>query len=150
MIKISAAIIVAIFCVLTSCKKRFDIPAEEVVTKFSPPTWKADETGKYPASMTAVVAIPSKLYTNFNANDQLAAFAGDECRGEGVIVKLDTSNVFFVLIRGISSEHSKITFKYYSAKTSYMYETLPELSFLVDDVYGTAQNPKVLDLKLIK
>ncbi|HSU52078.1 MAG TPA: hypothetical protein VLJ41_15835 [Segetibacter sp.] len=144
-------VISVILSVVTlGCSKNSDIVPEDVLTKFPPPAWKTDETGKYPFSMTAVVTIPSKLSANMDDGDKLAAFVNDECRGEGVAVKVNSTNVFFVLIHGLADEHGQVIFKYYSAKSSYLYKTGPVLNFLVDDVYGTAQNPKILDLNPIQ
>ncbi len=147
-----SAISLLLLFALHGCKKNEQVvPAVDVQTKFPPPTtWKADETGKYPASMTAVVTLPPNLYAGMDAGDQLAAFINNECRGDGIIVKVGSSNLFFVLIRGLSDEQGKIKFKYYSAKTSFMYEAQPQLNFLVDDVFGNSQNPKVLELSPVK
>ncbi len=147
---ISYVVIMLLLIGTSGCKKDPGATTEEVFTKFPPPTWRADETGKYPASMTAVVAIPATLQRNVNESDQLAAFINNECRGDGVRVKVDTTYVYFILIRGLADEQSKIVFKYYSAKSSYLYQTQPVVSFLVDDVYGTAQNPKELALSPVK
>lgn len=100
--------------------------------------------------MTAVVTIPAALQASLGDADQLAAFVNNECRGVGVLDKVNNAYVFFMLIRGLPDEQSKITFKYYSVKTSYLYQTGPDLSFLIDAVYGTAQNPKVLALAEVK
>jgi hypothetical protein len=131
-------------------KKSVDAP-EEVATKFPAPAWKADETGKYASTMTAVVTLPATLAVDGDVeNDKLAAFVNNECRGVGVIVKVNNQNLFFVLIQGLPDESNKITFKYFSNKTSYMYESGSALNFLVDAVYGTAQNPKTLELTRLK
>ncbi len=137
---------------ITGCKKGIALPEtpQEQPAKFPPPNWKADDTGIYPASMTAVVALPQALSATMGKNDQLAAFINDECRGEGVMVKVNNANVYFVLIRGMSDEQSKITFKYYNAGTSYLYKTVAEADFFIDYVYGTAQNPMVLNVTQVK
>lgn len=135
----------------TSCKKEeTEKKAEEQITKHSPPAWKVEAPGRFPATMIAVVALPADLQAAAANDDQLAAFINGECRGEGTAEKIGNHQVYFFLIRGLDSEQSKIVFKYYSAKTAYMYQTEPEVSFKIDDVYGTAENPKVLTLKLVK
>ena len=131
---------------LLACKKNSDVTKVEALTKFPPPTWQVDETGKYPVTMTAVIALPSTLPQELTTNDRLAAFVNEECRGEGTLLKVNNVNVFFVLIRGVSEEQSKVSFKYYNAGTSYMYQSQTPLTFHVDDIYGTAEQPKVLDL----
>jgi hypothetical protein len=136
----------------TACHKNPDeinAPKEEQ-TKFPAPAWKADETGRYPASMTAVVSLPVTLRAAAGEGDQLAAFVDGECRGTGVQVKLDTTTVYFILIRGLTDEQSPVVFQYYNAKSSYLYKSEPVLRFLTDKVYGTAQNPEVLALSPVK
>ena len=66
------------------------------------------------------------------------------------MLKVNNVNVFFVLIRGVSEEQSKVSFKYYNAGTAYMYQSQTPLNFHVDDIYGTAEQPKVLDLLQLK
>ena len=135
----------------TSCsKKGTTTTPEEVATKFPAPEWKEDNTGKYPGTMTAVVALPLTLASYVMENDQLAAFVNGECRGVGVLEKVNSLNVFFVLIHGLPDETSKVKFRYYSSKTAFMYEFTAAVNFLLDDVYGTAQNPKKLELTQLK
>ena len=136
-----------------SCKKEKEsqiTPPVETFTKFPPPSWKADETGRYPATMTAVLALPATLEANKSDNDQIAAFINDECRAVGESVTVGTKTLSFALIRGMADEQNKIVFKYYQAKTGYLYQSGSELNFLIDAVYGTAQNPKLLLLSQVK
>lgn len=149
-----AAWIIGIFLLMgtTACKKSEEVTGtnKEEQTKFPPPKWKADEGGKYPATMTAVVALPLTLQGNMTVDDELAAFINGECRGEGVVVKVGTVNLYFILIRGLAEEQKPVVFKYYNAKSSYLYQTEPVVNFLIDDVYGTAENPKLLALNPVK
>ena len=148
--RISSALYIFLIAATLGCsKKPVDTP-EEAATKFPAPTWKADDTGKYPATMTAVVTLPVTLAGSTMENDKLAAFVNDECRGVGVIVQVSSLNLFFVLIQGLPEEANKITFRYYSNKTSYMYESQSALTFLADAIYGTAENPKTLELTQLK
>lgn len=148
--KIKWALCIFLVLLTLGCvKKSVDIP-EEVATKFAAPKWKADDSGKYPATMTAVVTLPVGLTGAAMENDELAAFVKGECRGLGVIVKVNNQHLYFVLIQGLSEEANKITFKYYSNKTSYMHESQPTLTFLVDATYGSAENPKTLELTQLK
>jgi hypothetical protein len=100
--------------------------------------------------MTSVLTLPTSLAAAVIENDQLAAFVNDECRGVGTMEKVNAQNLFFVMIHGMPDETSKVKFKYYSSKTSYMYESKDTLNFLIDAIYGTAQNPKTLQLSQLK
>lgn len=136
--------LVLLFISINSCKK-------ETNTQFSSPGWKEDTTGKYPVSMTAVVALPRTLQSSLRPDDKMGAFIKEECRGVGVIVKVDSaSSVFYLLIHGAASEQDKIKFKYYSTVTSYMYATAEFLNFSMDGNYGTADKPEILDLQPMK
>jgi hypothetical protein len=147
---ISSVLYIFLMVATLSCaKKPVDTP-EQVATKFADPTWKADDTGKYPATMTAVIALPETLAGTATENDKLAAFINDECRGVGDIVKVNDRNLFFVLIQGLPDETNNITFKYYSSKTAYMYGSRPAVTFLVDAIYGTAENPETLEFTQLK
>lgn len=118
--------------------------------KIPSPSWKADHLEEYPVTMTAVVRIPPGLFNSRRATDELAAFINNECRGVGQRIQMDTSAAYFVLIHGKSDEKGKIQFKYYSASNSYLYQTDPFLNFIIDGNYGTADQPEVLKLKLVK
>ena len=148
--RISTVIYVLLIVVTLGCgKNRVNTPVA-VATKFPEPTWKIDDTGKYPATMTAVFKLPVTFVSSALESDKLAAFINDECRGVGVIVKVNNLNLFFVLIQGLPEETNKITIRYYSSKTSYMYESQSALTFSADAIYGTAENPKTLELTQLK
>jgi hypothetical protein len=149
--KITSMLFVFLLVAIFSCSKNGNTtPPEEVATKFPAPVWKEDNTGKYPATMTSVVALPVTLAGSILQNDQLAAFVNGECRGVGVIEKVNNRDLFFVLIQGLPDETSKVKFRYYSSKSSYMYESNDAINFLIDAIYGTAQNPKTLELSQLK
>lgn len=136
---------VLLLCItgINSCSKKH-------LTKFPTPDWQTDKTGKYPVSMTAVVQLPGDLKYRIQSGDRMGAFIDNECRGIGEIVQVDSTQVFFVMIHGTATEHAKIAFKYYSARSSYLYLSKHFLSFAVDENYGTVDEPKILDLKPIR
>lgn len=118
--------------------------------RFPSPSWTVADNVEYSASMTAVVQLSPDLFRNKGKADKLAAFIDDECRGLGERIQLDSGAVFFVLIHGKPSEQSKIQFKYYSERSSYMYQTEAFLDFILDANYGTVDEPRVLKLKLMR
>ena len=148
--RISLPLYIFLIAATLGCSKNSVDTPEKVATKFPVPNWKADDTGKYPATMTAVFTLPVTLAGGSTENDKLAAFVNDECRGVGVTVEVNNLNLFFVLIQGLPEETNKITIKYYSSKTSYMYESKSALTFLADGIYGTAENPKIAELTQLK
>jgi len=148
--RITSALYIFLIASTLGCSKKSDDLPEQAATKFPVPTWKEDDTGKYPATMTAVFALPVTLADGSTENDKLAAFVDDECRGVGTIVEVNSQKLFFVLIQGLPEETKNINIRYYSNKTSYMYESKSALTFLADGVFGTAENPKILELIQLK
>ena len=124
----------------SSCKKHHDKPA----TKYPSPTWKTDTSSLYPYTMTAVIQLPDELQKDGSTGDKMAAFAGDDCRGVGVVVTRDTlPAVYYLLIRGSASEQVTIKLRYYNAKNSYLYTTSDSITFTIDDIYGTVDAPVI-------
>ena len=148
--RIFALLTIFLLALILSCTKNSDDALVEVATKFPVPDWATDDTGKYPATMTAVFALPVALAGDAGANDKLAAFVNETCRGVGVAVEVNNVNLFFVLIHGLPDETNKIAIRYYNSKTSYMYESHAALSFLADGNFGTAEHPQVLALTQLK
>ena len=124
---------------LGSCTKH-----HHALPTFPVPTWSVDTTGKYSATMTAVVLVPPDLQPYVLRADQLAAFVGEECRGTATLVRSGSVEAFFVLIHGDPSEDVKLSFKYYSDWKATMYTTTAFLKFTVDGSYGSADGPQVL------
>lgn len=124
-----------------SCKKKHTIPSVPA------PSWETDQTGKYPLTMTAVVQVPENIRPYIQQTDEMGVFVGDECRGTGTWVHDGSISAFFILIHGTSSEESKLSFRYWNAFHSNLYSTEAFLDFRVDESYGTADAPQVLELK---
>lgn len=141
---IITTLVVILFLGLAACKKHHTRP------KIPAPSWTVDDSGKYPASMTAVVQVSKNLQPYIEPADKIGAFVGDECRGTGTLVEVGDASVFFILIHGVASEQSKISFRYYRSSKSYLYATEPFLDFIQDGNYGTADSPKILNLSSVK
>jgi hypothetical protein len=124
-------------CSFASCRKE-----KESYTQYPAPSWTVEQA-KYNGNMTAVVTVPDNLARYIQPDDQLAAFVGDECRGVGTLV----DGAFFVTIKGTSSEESKVMFRYYSSRNKYMYASEAFLTFDIDAVLGSVDDPEVLSLR---
>lgn len=129
---------------LSNCKK------DTATTKIPAPSWQISDVAKYPATMTAVVQLPDYLKNSLHSNDEMGVFINEECRGTGALIKLDSTSAFFIMIHGTNSENGKILFKYYSFNKSAMYTSKDTLNFVVDENYGTVDNPKSLQLNVLK
>jgi hypothetical protein len=142
--------VIALLLVLigySSCKKQEGMEEKPPLPAL---IWTVDSTGKYPLSMTAVVKLPPDIINMVSETDKIGAFIGDECRGLGTLVRTGTTSVFFIMIHGDAAEQSKISFKYNSSKNPSYYTTYPFLNFTVDGNYGTVDDPKVLEMELVK
>jgi hypothetical protein len=124
----------------TACKEE-----EETFTQFPAPIWSVN-SAEYQVNMTAIVALPSALQPYAWEDDQLAAFAGEVCRGTGVLV----DGLYYVTILGAPDDQSNIRFRYYSARNKYLYQSAELFAFEVDKVFGTADKAEVLQLSIVK
>lgn len=132
-------VISILYVCLNSCKE------EESFTEFPAPDWTVATDPNYSVSMTAVVILPANLSVYAQADDRLAAFVGNECRG--VAYRID--DVFYLLVKGAPSEQVQVNIRYYSTRNKYMYTTDTDLTFEADAVYGTADEPMTLSLSAL-
>ena len=138
------ALALVIVTMLNSCSKN----APQNI-KFPAPNWKADNSGKYPLSMTAVVQVEDLLNLARQPGDELGAFINGECRGTGIQVSSGTVYMYNIVIFGTSAENSRITFKYYNSSTQNMFTTIVGfLPFKVDDSFGSPDKPQALPLEV--
>lgn len=124
----------------TACKKK-----KEVYQTFPTPTWEVAHED-YSTSMTVVVVIPDYLLPYASDDDQLAAFAGEICRGTGDIV----NGLYYVTIKGTYDDEEEIYFQYYSARNKYLYKSPILFEFESDGVYGSVDEPKTLPLSIVE
>ena len=137
----TTACCIVIALLITACKEE-----EETFPTHEPPVWNVNHSAGYYENMTAVVKIPNNLAQYASKKDQLAAFAGNECRGVGELI----DGSYFVSIKGAPEDQSTIRFKYYSAKNKYLYQTDDLFSFDANRIFGTADEPKELPLNVVK
>lgn len=132
---------------ISSCKDD-----KETFTVHPQPNWEVVNNEGYPVSMTAVVRIPENLSAYASEGDELAAFAGETCRGVGEILKNveGVEGVYYVTIKGTFDEEVDIYFQYYSERNKYLYKTAALFVFEKDKVYGTADSPSVLPLNVVE
>jgi hypothetical protein len=113
---------------------------------FPAPVWSVDPA-KYALQMTATVTLPSNLLPYVQADDQLAAFAGNKCRGTGQSIG---QGLYRVTVYGLVDEQPAIHFQYYSAKNKYLYRTGDLFSFEPDKACGKADDPLLLPLNVVE
>lgn len=115
------------------------------------PVWTVQSPEIFPNSFTAIVNLPKNMNLLAQDTDLVAAFIDDECRGIGNLVQSEDKKrrAYIITVRGSSTENRNIVFKYYSTRTSYLYQAATTIAFEIDGTYGTYDTPITLDLKNI-
>lgn len=136
-------ILTVLFSLLVSCSKD-----DANYTTYPSPSWAISSIETLPNSFTAIVSIPEDIATYATESDKVAAFIGTECRGVGnLVVSSDGEKaVYYVTVRGSSTENQSITFKYYNSDLLYLYQSNNEVFYQIDENYGTYDTPMELDL----
>ncbi len=141
--KISQTITALALGILSVCLSSCD--KDEKFTTYPDPVWTETANPDYSVSMTAVVVLPANLAAYAQAEDKLAAFVGEECRG----VAYFAGNAYYLLIKGSPGEQPQVSIRYYSAKNKYIYRSETGITFEADAVYGTTDEPVTLSLTVM-
>ncbi|MGM9804813.1 MAG: hypothetical protein ACI308_11645 [Muribaculaceae bacterium] len=113
------------------------------------PAWTDPDKTVYPTSMTAVVRLTPILELYADDADQMAAFIGNECRGVATTVVNNGVKLFFIQIKGSSSENGNVELRYYSNANSRTYNSVAaDLPYEINKIYGTVDAPAYPDFEL--
>lgn len=107
------------------------------------PQWSKPGEGMYQFSMTAVIRLSEFLERYADENDRIAAFIGNECRGISTPKNVDGVKLYFLYIKGNTSDTEKVTLTYYSARNNKIYSCDRLLDFEQNGVYGSANVPEI-------
>ncbi|KPA14364.1 PKD domain-containing protein [Candidatus Magnetomorum sp. HK-1] len=108
----------------------------------SEPDWKIQASEyKYQATLTSLIKLDGE--TLIGADDRLAAFINDECRGIAESVETPYGRRFFLQVW--SNEDQDIHFKLYHASNNDIYDTTKTLLFEPDKSYGSIEYPEQID-----
>ena len=110
------------------------------------PNWQVDPSG-YQFSMSLVGVILFEDVESVDANDIIAAFVGEECRGiaKPTFFPVTGRYTFGMTIYSNSSSGETITFKAYDASEDLIYDSIDETyPFQSDAIIGDDMNPQVL------
>jgi len=108
-----------------------------------------EESGKYTASMKAVVTLNTPLPFETRTSDLFAVFIGEECRGLGVKSEVGGKTIYTFDILGKSDAEGAVYFKYYSQQTSAIYTAAETFNFSKNGTQGTSASPYTLTLKAV-
>lgn len=122
---------------------------EPTYTQHQAPQWnnvvnaeKPNE--KYPTDLTAYIQLPDSIKAYASNADELAAFCGDECRGDGTLM----DGVWCIRIWGKVGDN--ITLKYYCATNKYMYHSTESIVLKDDEHLGTYDEPLLISFDVDK
>lgn len=141
--KISYIILTITLCLSSVCLSSCN--EDETFTVFPAPYWKVDANPEYSVSMTTIAVLPDNLAAYAQADDEMAAFIGEECRGVAQLI----DGAFYLLIKGMPDEQKQVSIRYYSKRNQYMYTTGALFTFEADAVHGTTDKPVTLPLSII-
>ncbi|WP_455584083.1 hypothetical protein [Bacteroides sp.] len=99
-------------------------------------------------SMTAAVCLPEELLPYTSEQDEVAAFVGNECCGVGQLAYYNGKAYYKLLLRTTLGNGAALSFRYYSARNTYMYETPTLVEFMEETAFGTEDNPQILPISM--
>jgi len=108
-----------------------------------------EESGKYTATMKAVVLLNEPLPFELRSADLFAAFIGNECRGLATKSVVGGKTVYAFNILGKSDNEGAVYFKYYSHHTSAIYTATESFAFAKNGTSGSETAPFTLTLKAV-
>lgn len=126
-----------------------DPPTPPSYPTFDSPNWSVSNAGSFEYTMTMAVILPDSLIAGEQSADKFAVFAGDECRGLADRFEVSTGKyVWMAMVYGNNNSEA-ISFKYYSSKTKYMYQSVSSKPFANDAVIGTIDNPEKIGMTIV-
>lgn len=126
-----------------------DPPMPPSYPTFDSPNWSVSNTGSFEYTMTMAVALPDSLIAVEQSADKLAVFAGDDCRGIADRIEVSSGKYVWLAVVYGNNNSETISFKYYSSKTKYMYQSSSTKPFAIDGVIGTIDNPEKIGMNIV-
>lgn len=126
-------------------------PEEPAYPTYDAPRWNVSNGKKYECTMTAILTLPDSMVNIQQANDELAIFVNDECRGVAERVEVSSGKyVWMVMIMGNTSESKtqKLQIRYWSSTNKHMYNSDTTTMFEADTRLGEIDTPYKLGLKI--
>lgn len=132
-------------------------PVEKEKQTFDKPNWVNDvkpstpvPPSEIPSSIVMYVALPQELVADFDDNDEVSAYCGEECKMVLTLTdKTLEKNVWSCMINDLKVG-DQLTIKYYSAKTKNMYVTTAPIAITdVNMIYGSFDSPKLLTMSAL-
>lgn len=126
-----------------------DPPTSPSYPTFDSPNWSVSNASSFEYTMTMAVALPDSLIAGEQSADKLAMFAGDDCRGIADRIEVSSGKYVWLAVVYGNNNSETISFKYYSSKTKYMYQSSSTKPFAIDGVIGTIDNPEKIGMNIV-
>lgn len=112
------------------------------------PSWSVALPYAYAESMTAVLRVPDSVAADETADDCLAAFVGNECRGVGErVIGGDGRTQWHIVVLGHADEQADVRFRYYNQRRRHLYRTRQAVPFVTNTRLGSADAPLAMVLE---
>lgn len=126
-----------------------DEPTPPYYPTFDSPNWSVEDINSFEFTMTIVAVLPDSLQDSELSTDELSVFAGDECRSVAERIEVSTDkHVWIAMVYGNKTSDT-LSFKYYSNKTRYMYQSVLKIPFEIDGIIGTIDTPQTIGMDIV-
>ncbi|MGN0187584.1 MAG: hypothetical protein ACI392_07570 [Paludibacteraceae bacterium] len=127
---------------MAACHKK------ETITRYDNPQWAFTDTVSYTyIGATAVISLPDNLQPYIDADDQMAVFVDNVCRG---VANLDLENGLFNISIPLADANEEPTayIRYWSSRTGYIYQSE---TFVITSgsIIGTTAQPHQIILTVL-
>ncbi len=126
-----------------------DPPTPPTYPTFDSPNWFVSNISAFEHTMTMSVVLPDSLNGGEQPADKLAVFAGDDCRGVADKIEVSSGKYVWVAMIYGNSNSEAMSFKYYSSKTKYMYQSVSSKPFVIDGMIGTIDHPEKIGMNIV-
>ena len=108
--------------------------------------WTADDT-KYPSNMN-MVAVLNVDGNELEANYEIAAFAGEELRGNARPIYIESLDRYMLFLTISGEETENLKFKYYNEETDEEFDITENIMFSMNAVVGSVDEPYVFNCNI--
>lgn len=124
-------------------------PVEPTYPTFGAPSWGVTNASLYEHTMVVSLVLPDSLCRTESQLDQISVFVGEECRGVAERIEISYGkHVWMGMVYGNSSSE-QLLLKYYSYTTKHIYQSTNTISFVIDGVIGTIDNPEIIGMNIV-
>ena len=126
-----------------------DVPNSPSYPTFDSPHWSVSNISAFEHTMIVSAVLPDSIVSGEQPADELAVFVGDDCRGVADRIEVSVGrNIWMAMVYG-NNISEVLSFKYYSSKTKYMYQSTSTTPFKGDGTIGTIDSPQTIGMRIV-